>query len=119
MKSLPDLDLEIAKVLQQYTEEVQEVLEEAADKITQETVKTLKVTSPKRTHKYRKAWTRKKTDNGYIIHNKRYYLTHLLEHGHARRGGGRVEGIKHIEPAEQQAIEDFEQEVRSAIHDIG
>ena len=115
---MPNLEVEIAKALQQYTEEVQEALEEVSDKITFETVKRLKATSPTRTHKYSKSWVRKKTDNGYIIYNKRYYLTHLLEHGHAKRGGGRVAGIKHIEPAEQKAIENFEEEVRSAIHDI-
>lgn len=114
-----DLDIEIAKTLAQYTQEVQEALEEATDKITLETVKHLKATSPTRTHRYSKAWTRKKTDNGYIIHNKRYYLTHLLEHGHVKRSGGRVSGIKHIEPAEQKAIDAFEQELRRAIDDIG
>ena len=113
-----DLDIEIAKKLAQYTQEIQEALEEATDKITLETVKQLKVTSPKRTHKYSKAWVRKKTENGYIIHNKRYYLTHLLEHGHAKRAGGRVTGIKHIEPAEQKAIDAFEQELRRTIDDI-
>ena len=96
-----DLDIEIAKTLAQYTQEIQEALEEATDKITLETIKYLKATSPTRTHKY-----------------KRYYLTHLLEHGHAKRGGGRVLGIKHIEPAEQKAIDAFEQELRRAIDDI-
>ncbi len=47
-----DLDIEIAKTLAQYTQEVQEALEEATDKITLETVKHLKATSPTRTHRY-------------------------------------------------------------------
>lgn len=110
-----DLSLEIVHLLSQYTEDVQEALEEAADQITKEAVTTLKATSPKRKGKYAKSWTRKKTDNGYVIHNKRYYLTHLLENGHAKRGGGRVAGIKHIEPVEQQAVESFEQKVRQQI----
>ena len=110
-----DISLEIANRLAQYTEDVQEALEVSADEVTEEAVKTLKATSPKRTKKYAKSWIRKKTSNGYVIHNKRYYLTHLLEKGHAKRGGGRVAGIKHIEPVELQTIEFFEQKVRAKL----
>lgn len=107
-----DLSLEIANTLAKFTDEVKEELEQAADEVTSESIETLKKTSPKRKNRYAKSWVKKKTPQGYIIHNKRYYLTHLLENGHAKRGGGRVAGIKHIEPVEQQAVETFEQKVR-------
>ena len=109
------MDLEIANRLAEFTEEVQEALEESANEVTKEAVKTLKAMSPIRTKKYAKSWIRKKTSNGYIIHNKRYYLTHLLEHGHAKRKGGRVAGRSHIAPVEQQTIERFEQKVREKL----
>ena len=115
---MPDLVLEVTKALRQYTQAVQDVLEDKAEEITKETVKQLKATSPKRTGRYSKAWIRKKTENGYVIHNKRYYLTHLLENGHAKRGGGRVAPVVHIAPAEESAVESFEKEVRRAINDI-
>ena len=110
-----DISLEIANRLAEFTEDVQEALEASADEVTEEAVKTLKATSPTRTKKYAKSWGRKKTANGYVIHNKRYYLTHLLEHGHAKRGGGRVGGRTHIAPVEQQTIESFEEKVREKL----
>ena len=105
----------IANQLAEFTEEVQEVLEETANQVTKEAVKLLKANSPMKTKKYAKSWRRKKTSNGYIVHNKRYYLTHLLEHGHAKRGGGRVVGKPHIAHVEQQTINDFEQKVREKL----
>lgn len=110
-----DISFQIAKQLAEFTEDVQEALEESANEATEEAVKTLKATSPQRTKKYAKSWIRKKTSNGYIIHNKRYYLTHLLEHGHAKRSGGRVAGRSHIAPVEQQTIESFEEKVREKL----
>ena len=42
-------------------------------------------------------------------------LPHLLEYGHAKRGGGRVPGRAHIKPVEDKITKDFERKVRAII----
>ena len=83
------------------------------------TVKTeVKANAPVRTGQYKKGWAVKKqkeTANALelVVHNKkRYQLTHLLEKGHAKRGGGRVRAFPHIAPAEQAGIRELEEEQR-------
>lgn len=44
-------------------------------------------------------------------------LPHLLEKGHAKMGGGRVEGRKHIAPAADKAFEEFQKLVEEAVDD--
>mgnify|MGYP007105691987 FL=1 len=51
-----------------------------------------------------------------VVHSKnRYQLVHLLEYGHAKRNGGRVEGKSHIAPAEQQGIRQLQEEIERAL----
>ncbi len=107
---------EIMSALRDYTSEVEEELKEAQKDISKNGVKVLKRTSPKLTGDYAKGWRAKKTKNGYVVHNAtNYQLTHLLEKGHAKRGGGRVSGQPHIYPVEQDMISEYENRVERAI----
>jgi len=103
-----DIAKEIASALSEYTDEVTEGLEEAKKEVAKATVKKLKVTSPKFTGDYARGWRVKKVGSNYVVHNKTdYQLTHLLEHGHVLREGGRAEAIPHIRPAEEEAINEY------------
>lgn len=70
---------------------------------------------------YAKSWTVKNTKETansleVTVHSKnRYQLAHLLEHGHAKRGGGRVAGKAHIAPAEENAICQLEEELERSL----
>lgn len=98
---------------------------ESSTRVAKDAVKKLKSNSPKLTGSYAKGWRQKENKfigqpNTHIIHNKTdYQLTHLLEKGHAKAGGGRVEAIPHVRPAEQEAIEQFTSEVEEAIKNAG
>ena len=122
--NIDQLAAEIAKGLAEYSQEVVEKVNVSSEKVGKAAVKQLKQTSPKRpgSGKYAKSWAIKtEPEVGQpdlrIIHAKapHYRLTHLLEHGHAKRGGGRVEGKPHIRPAEEMVIQEFVAEVEEAI----
>lgn len=75
----------------------------------------LRSTSPKKKGKYAKGWkaTEEKQQVGsgitvVVANKKKPSLTHLLEKGHEKRGGGFVSGKKHIEPAFEEAVEELE-----------
>ena len=76
----------------------------------------LRHNSPELTGDYQKGWTVKKVKDSYIVHNKdEYQLTHLLEHGHIKRDGGRTTPSVHIRPAEAYAIRDYLKRIKKAL----
>lgn len=111
------LGMEIVKALREYADDVKVNSQEAAVDVAKKAAEILKETSPvgpgrKGIHYY-KNWTYESYRGGAEVYNKdpSYRLTHLLEKGHAKRGGGRVPGKPHIAPAETQAIAEYEQEL--------
>lgn len=100
---------EIMRELEQYSDEVATGMKVSIDDVSKTCLSEIRKASPKRTGAYKKGWVRKKiyeSQGGikYVIYNKSHYqLTHLLEHGHAKRSGGRVGGKPHISPAETRA----------------
>lgn len=90
-----------------------DILQETVNEVADESVKKLKAESPSKSGDYAKNWKKKKSDStrgilnvGAIIYggNPTYRLAHLLEKGHAKRDGGRTQGIEHIKPVEEWAV---------------
>lgn len=106
---------EVMRCLEEYTDEVTDALEKTKKELADEGVQILRHTSPKRTGKYRKGWTRTKQGSKWIIHNRVYQLPHLLEKGHAKRGGGRVGAIVHIKPVEERILKESAEKFRRAL----
>ena len=94
----------------------------AAVKKSARTVKSeISANAPSRTGRYAGSWatkTTKESSNALeitVYSPSRYMLAHLLEHGHAKRGGGRVAARPHIAAAEQQGIEELESEIERSL----
>ena len=99
-----DLSSQLNDVLQLYKDDVLSEVKSICKEESDDLVNTLKNTSPKRTGKYAKSWTAQDQSDSslsasFIVYNKRYQLTHLLENGHLNRDGSRTEAIPHIAPA--------------------
>ena len=79
--------------------------------------KEIQANAPSDTGTYAKSWSvknTKETSNTLevtVYSRNRYQLAHLLEFGHAKRGGGRVNGESHIAAAEEKAVSELEQEI--------
>lgn len=119
--SIAQMASAIMEGLQEYAELATDDLKQSVKKAGKTVKDEIAQTAPKDTGKYAKSWTVKtvkETSNtlDVVVHSKnRYQIAHLLEHGHAKRGGGRVAARPHIAPAEEKAIETLEREVRKAL----
>ena len=118
-KTIPvdKLTEEVMNGLEEYAELTADVLKKEIQEAGKVAKQQISQTAPRKTGRYAKSWAVKKiseTSNSLevMVHSKnRYMLTHLLENGHAKRGGGRVAAIPHIAPAEETAIQSLERNI--------
>jgi hypothetical protein len=118
---IDDLANVVMEGLQEYADLATDSMK-AAVKKAGNTVKTdITANAPERTGRYAKSWRAKTTKESAtalevtVYSPTRYMLAHLLEHGHAKRGGGRVAAIPHIAPAEQRGAEELEREIERSL----
>ena len=111
MTSIDNMAAEVIEGLSEYAELADTVMKKAVRKTATKVKNEISANAPVKTGRYKRSWTAKKTkENSHTlqmtVHSKdRYQIAHLLEHGHAKRGGGRVSGKPHIAPAEAHGEE--------------
>ena len=115
----------VVSELENYTEEVAAQVRTDVDRVSKETVSDLKRTSPKKTGAYAKGWSKRviADEKGRLVvqifNNKKPSLTHLLEYGHAKKGGGMVPAKQHIQPANEKAVQKLIGKAESALRQGG
>lgn len=107
--------------MQEYKDLATEDLKADVQKAAKIVQRQIKEAAPKKTGRYAKSWAFRKTKEisdsiEYTVRSKnRYQPTHLLENGHAKRGGGRVAARAHIAPAEQAGAEQLVKDIERAL----
>lgn len=119
--SIGELADVVMEGLNEYAQLATEDMKKAVKKAGRTVRKEIQTNAPSDTGAYSKSWsvkTVRDTANSLVltVHSKnKYQLAHLLEHGHAKRNGGRVAAKVHIEPAEQKGINQLQDEIKEAL----
>lgn len=106
----------VMKGLEDYAKLAVDDLKTDVQKAGKKVKEQIESTAPKDTSKYAKSWAIKKTKETsdsiqVVVHSKtKYQLTHLLEFGHAKRGG-RVAARPHIAAAEAAGIDQLTRDI--------
>lgn len=116
--NVDDLAGAVIKALTEYSQDVTDRLKEEIKDAAKLCRDEIRENAPKDTGTYAKSWKSEivfeNTEDIRIeIHSpKEYRRAHLLEYGHAKVGGGRVEGKAHIRPAEEKAESTLDKRVK-------
>lgn len=118
---IDDLAEVVEQELEKYNQEVTDGLKKEVKNAAKEMIDELKNTSPKNSGDYAAGWAvateyESEQDIRMRVYNrKKPQLTHLLENGHAKANGGRVEGQPHIAPAEKNAANKLEERAKVVV----
>lgn len=120
-KATQSVSIQMEKILDEFSDKVNEVLKEAGEQTSEETAEKLRMKSPIKTGAYASGWTTKKQGDTYIVHNPSHYqLTHLLENGHVIRNkygtyGRWSPSKKHIKPVETWANKEYQRKIEQGL----
>lgn len=107
--------------LLEYAELATDVMKDCVKKAGNTVKKETQAGAPVRTGKYKRSWAVKRQRETsstleVVVHSRnRYQLTHLLEKGHAKRGGGRVKAVPHIASAEEKGVRELEEGIKRGL----
>ena len=107
--------------LLEYAELATDGMKDCVKKAGNTVKKETRAGAPVRTGKYKRSWAVKRQRETsstleVVVHSRnRYQLTHLLEKGHAKRGGGRVKAVPHIAPAEEKGVRELEEGIKRGL----
>lgn len=103
------LEASLKRILRQYGDEISEGTATAVKAVARNGARAVNRNAAGTfggTGEYAKSWTyqveESRNKSTATIHSKKPGLPHLLENGHAKRGGGRVMGRVHIAPVEAE-----------------
>ncbi len=119
--SINQLSAAVMEELEEYADMAAEDMKSAVKKAAATVRKDIEAGAPRNTGDYAKSWavkTTKESSNALqvtVYSRNRYQLAHLLEYGHAKRGGGRVAAKPHIAAAEEAGIEQLEREIERSL----
>ncbi len=112
----------IAKQMNEYRDLSAESVKKAVKKAGKTVCQEIESTAPNLTGKYAASWVSKTTAESStgievtVSSPSRYMLSHLLEYGHAKRGGGgRVRAYPHIEPAQAVGEDKLVRDIKRAL----
>ena len=112
----------VQKELAVWKDDVDEAVVAAVNSTTKHAVRQLRQKSPVLTGDYRRGWTSVKTTDQkgrYVktVCNRpsEYRLTHLLEKGHKKTGGGTVPAVVHIQPVREDAADELRTLIKEAL----
>ena len=122
--SIDEMDNAIMEELEKYADLAADELKAAVKETAASVRKDIQAGAPVDTGKYKKSWSVKNVREDsesieLVVHSRnRYQIAHLLEHGHAKRGGGRVAAKPHIASAEQRGNEKLVQTIEQKLKGV-
>lgn len=125
--TLENLDKAIAEILNEYQGDVVDNINEITAVVTKKGAQAVKNESLSKFNnvnlprgRYGSGWTSQVETGRFsaqgTIYNSKYPgLPHLLENGHAKRNGGRVEGTPHIQPIEEKITQEYIRKIEAGL----